>query len=365
MGLECPEAENVELIKGGEKLMGKQVETDDEEKRSDEVAQRVATRILTGPKRFPKAEGLAVYEPLPTDVIVTTYPKSGTTLTQQLAYQIVVAAGGASPSDPSGMDFDDICRVVPIVEFGPAHGFAPFDTTPRLFKSHFPANLFTTKVQRHLVVIRDPAAFTASYLDFVFDVWAGEPVPDTRTREKIFHIFCRERVLRASERYMGFPYEKEIDLNSVNSKRDSSTHLPVPAWFLHAGSWLQALRNGVYIMFYEDIIADMHAAVLDIARFIGVQVSEQGIKQVIERCDREYMAKDDKFMCHLEAVCFNFGDSRKAKSNSRDGFKQFKLDDEEREWLRKLFRQQFGVDSYSEFRQLVKDKQAEFLDDNQ
>lgn len=327
-----------------------------------EAADRILSRILARPKQFPRADGLSYYEPRESDVIVTTFPKSGTTLMQQLVYQVVVCTGGACERDPSGMDFNDICEVVPVVDFGAKHGFPPFETRPRLFKSHFPRDMFESTTQKHIVVIRDPEAYPASYLDFVFDAWADEEVDSTAVREQVFLQLARIRLLGITKdgtsAGLGFPFERELVRASGGDGQEKQ--LPLGSWFLHARSWVRATRPGVLILFYEDIVRDLSVAARRVATFIGRELADDALKTVLTRCDRGYMATDDKFKCTLEARCLGFSDRAwKALPKGRDGFKQFTLTQADRDELAKRFRQEFGVDSYRDFMQLVKDTQPE------
>lgn len=321
-------------------------------------AQREASialgKVLQKPAQFPPAKGLEVYEPRETDIIVTTFPKSGTTLTQQLTYQIVIATGGANEADPDGLSFDDICRVVPVVDFGPEHDFHPFESTPRVFKSHLPANSFTTDVQKHLVVIRNPVSYPASWLDFLFDGWSEKKITDPMTRECVFHEFVNIRLLGKANAGFGFPYEKVDDHR--DEKADEGEHLePVGPWFLHAKSWLDRPTNSkTLVMFYEDIVADIGAAADRIACFMGRSLSEEGRSLVKQRCDRNYMASDIKFMCQMEGRAMGFpGDAMKAKPARSDGFKQYKLTEDELDGINLRMRQQFGYDCYDSLRKDV------------
>merc|ERR1712125_301533 len=73
-------------------------------------------------------------------------------------------------------------------------------------------------------------------------------------------------------------------------------------------------RPNIFFMFYEDIVKDIGKAAQRIAAFMGRELDEAGVKQVVERCDREYMAKDKKFKCTLENKALGFGEnSWKAK----------------------------------------------------
>lgn len=329
------------------------------DKEAEAKAMVLVRRVIDKPKSWPKPEGLDVYKPRESDVVVTTFPKSGTTLTQQLTYQTVIATGGAGEKDPDGMTFEDLCEVAPWVDFGPKHGFVDFESNPRVFKSHVTPTLFKDTIQKHVVVIRNPKAYPASALDFLFEGWAGEDCKDVRVLEKVYHEFLAIRLLGLGEGF-GFPFDKD-DVAHQDESSETKKKLPVGPWFLHSKSWVDGMRKNTLFLFYEDIVADMGEAAKKIAKFIGRELSEEGVKQVMERCDRTYMSNDPKFKCTLENKALGFAENAwKAKPKTDGGFKRFKPNQEEQQQINLRFQQEFGVADYDEFKELVYKKQNEF-----
>lgn len=324
----------------------------------DAKALEIARAIIDRPKSFPKPTGFDKYDARETDVVVTTLPKSGTTLTSQLAYQTVIATGGACDKDPDGMSFDDICEVTPWVDFGPDLGFVDFESNPRIFKSHSTPTLFKETIQKHIVVLRNPVSYPASALDFLFEEWGDKDLKDVYVLEKIYHEFLAVRLLGLGEGF-GFPFDND-DVAHKDEKKDGEAKVPVGPWFLHAKSWLENMRPNTLFMFYEDIVKDMGGSAQRIAKFIGRELSEEGEKQVVARCDRTYMSTDPKFKCTLENKALGFGaNAWKAKPKTDGGFKRFKPVPEELEQLRIRFKQEFGVDTYVGFQDVVRAKQRE------
>ncbi|CAN0461775.1 unnamed protein product, partial [Discosporangium mesarthrocarpum] len=92
------------------------------------------------------------------DVIITTPPKTGTTLLQQVVHQL------RSPSPPD-MDFDDIYQVVPWLRY--VHDL-DIDVNldqkyePRCFKSHQLLSA-SWRGARYLVSVRDPVTTLESW----------------------------------------------------------------------------------------------------------------------------------------------------------------------------------------------------------
>ena len=120
------------------------------------------------------------------------------------------------------------------------------------------------------------------------------------------------------------------------------------------------MRPNMLFLFYEDIVADMGTAAKRIANFMGRELDDVGVKQVIDRCDRSYMSTDAKFKCTLEHKALGFGENAwKAKPLSQSGFKQFRPTKEEEVQIGLRFKQEFGVDSYDQLKEIVYTKQRE------
>jgi len=90
------------------------------------------------------------------------------------------------------------------------------------------------------------------------------------------------------------------------------------------------------------------------------ELDEEGVKQVVARCDRTYMANDPKFKCTMENKALGFGaNAWKCKPKTKNGFKQFVPAPEEVEQISLRFKQEFGVDTYLEFKDMVYAKQKD------
>ena len=111
-------------------------------------------------------------QPQPGDVYLTSWTKSGTTLTQQMFHQIRMIAATGAPD----MDFDDITRMTPWPDVAATLDLdmnAPQRGTPRGFKSHR-AYETLPKDARYIVTLRDPKETYVSYFRDV-DGWHFEP----------------------------------------------------------------------------------------------------------------------------------------------------------------------------------------------
>lgn len=295
----------------------------------------------------PPAHGLLKHEARQSDVIITTFPKAGTTLVQQMSYQVLVASGRAPRGDPKGEAFTDICDVAPWVNFSPeiAEGF---ETNPRLYKSHSSAEVFNIGAQRHLVVLRDPASFPASWLDFMADNYA----PDVAQRmydlgRPLFDVIFSEHILGTP----GLP--------------DHTLPLPIVdrRWFHFVSGWLEhAHRNDVLFLFYEDIIANPAVTANMIASFIGVDLPQDALPTIVHRCSREYMAEGTKFKSIWDArVLRSHPSTTKVQTDRRRSFAHFSLSDEQKTALATKMKETFKFDSYAQFKSEVSQQQREKL----
>ena len=102
------------------------------------------------------------FKPSSTDVIITTFPKSGTTWMQQIAHCL------RSYGD---MTFDEISIAVPWLEVAFDMGLDLEDEQyflPRLFKSHLTAEEVPMGA-KYIVIFRDPGDVLLSYYNFMED----------------------------------------------------------------------------------------------------------------------------------------------------------------------------------------------------
>ena len=293
-------------------------------------AGRLVTEAFVKLARAGNPTGLSVYQPRPSDVIIATYPKAGTTLLQHMVYQITVATGGAPPFDPDGTAFSDINDVAPWVDYGPEFGRLECPTNPRIFKSHSEAPRFDVSQATYIYCIRNPEKYPGSWLDFIFDSLVEEKVTDPELQECVFHQFVRRSILACP-------------------KKNSEGRTRFGTWFAHVKSWTDQPQKNVLVLFYEDIVADLKSTALRIARFMGRTLSEKDLDVVVQRCERKSMAGDPKFMCRAEGDHFKIRNAWKAKNVDSRGYRTMELNEEEKQGLAEIMQLTFGVRSYEEF----------------
>ncbi len=212
-------------------------------------------------------KGFDLYEPEESDVIVDTYSKSGTTLTQQLVYQLLCATGRVE-GDTTGEAFDDISQVVPFIAACHKTGVVvPRNkSTPRCFKSHSGPDKFNGR-QRYIYCFREARRVAASRFDFILDWMVPQAcnAPDI-VREEAYRLWVAE-------------------------------WLESREWYNHVAAWRDARLRGARVLFieYEDMLCDIDSTIRTIAAFIGVPLTDHVLAMVRRKCARNHMVGDFRF----------------------------------------------------------------------
>jgi hypothetical protein len=185
----------------------------------------------------------------PTDVIIATFPKSGTTWIQQIVHAI---------RSRGSMDFEEICEVVPWLESAHDMGQDPDANQawgPRVFKTHLDGER-TPPGGRYLLAVRNPKSVVVSFHRFFDGAYfeAGSISLEAFTREWFMGG-------TASGRYWKH----------------------VKSWWPHVG------RSDTLTLAYEDMIADHRGTVARIADFLGYGGDDGLIDLVVERSSRDFM----------------------------------------------------------------------------
>jgi hypothetical protein len=208
---------------------------------------------------------LAHFKARPTDVLVTTAPKAGTTWMQQILHQL--RTGG----DPS---FASIFEAVPWLE-APREGrtwrdaLAEFEQIPdpRVFKTHctYPQTP-GTEIARLILTVRDPRDCCVSFFHHVNGM-NGEAIPG------------------------GVPFQ------FANMQECVDRFLSFGAWYRNVASWWPHRSDeNVLMLRYQDLVADLPAAVDRILPFLGWKLGPEGRARAIEYSSFAWMkANSDKF----------------------------------------------------------------------
>jgi sulfotransferase family protein len=212
---------------------------------------RALTRVLG---TFPK------YEPSAADVFVCSYFKSGTNWTMHIALQIAFRGSArfehvhdlvAWPETPLGM------RIAIPVDDGRPRAASP--TGLRVIKTHLALDAVPySPAARYIAVVRDPKDVFVSSYHFLRAVGLGRAMPSVR-------------------RWLDVYLSPDTALGS---------------WAGHLQSyWSVRGRPNVLFLTYEQMRADLPAAVDEIARLMGVDLQPEERAAVIEQCTFEHMKK--------------------------------------------------------------------------
>eukprot|EP00013_Stygamoeba_regulata_P030021 CAMPEP_0177665268 /NCGR_PEP_ID=MMETSP0447-20121125/20962_1 /TAXON_ID=0 /ORGANISM="Stygamoeba regulata, Strain BSH-02190019" /LENGTH=290 /DNA_ID=CAMNT_0019171347 /DNA_START=77 /DNA_END=949 /DNA_ORIENTATION=- len=205
----------------------------------------------------------------PTDVFIATYPKSGTTWTQQICRKLTNCGHSAE---------DTLTQAIPWLEVD----VAVADALPgrRFMKSHTSWEMIRKgEGVKYIYVARNP-------------------------RDTLVSMFHHSRGFMAFE-YDG-PFEHFFEL-FLSGQVESGP------WADHVLSyWKESLTNSnVLYLFYEEMLDDPAAAVRSIADFIGVDASEETVKSVVENSSFTAMKSDPRSN-------YSWADSR--RHQDRPGF---------------------------------------------
>ncbi|CAL8303518.1 unnamed protein product [Lota lota] len=213
------------------------------------------------PKLIHSTETLKYYEEFsfrPDDILIVTYPKSGTTWMQEIVPLIL------SQGDPVVVDTVPSWDRVPWLEEIRAHVLnLEQRPSPRVFSTHFQYDMMSTsffKVKpRVIYVMRNPRDVFTSY--FHFSGMASFLVnPGAQT--EFLHKFLNGKAIFGS-------------------------------WFDHVKGWLSAgEQQHIMYISYEEMMLDLEASVTRIAQFVDIPLDSEIIRTIAERCVFKNMKKN-------------------------------------------------------------------------
>jgi len=189
------------------------------------------------------------FRPRPTDVIIATYAKAGTTWMQQIVH------GLRTKGD---MDFREITEVTPWIEQAHDCGWdlaAEHRADPRAFKSHWDGDEVPPG-GRYITVMRDPRDTMVSFHNF-FDGWIFEK---GAVRLDEFTDWVIDR---------GLPYSN---------------------YWRHLMSWWRRRDEPEVLMLaFEDMKEDLPTSVRRVAEFIGLGEDEEAIEIATRQATFDFM----------------------------------------------------------------------------
>ena len=206
-------------------------------------------------------------DPQPGDVYITSWAKSGTTMTQQMFHQLRMVAATGSPD----MDFDDISRMTPWEDTAVMTDLdvnAPQRARPRGFKSHREYERLHPG-GRYIVTLRDPHETFVSLYRF-FDGW---------------HF---ERGALPLEEFL------PVWLGGGPGGCDYFTHLL---------SWYARREEAdTLLVTYRWAVKNQPVMIRKMAGFLGLEVTQDQVAKVAECTSRGFMVEhmdrfDDAIVC--------------------------------------------------------------------
>jgi hypothetical protein len=205
-------------------------------------------------KRFDFLRYGMEYEGSPDDIFIVTYPKSGTTWLQMIVYQLTT---------DGAMDFTHINEVSPHLEdtmIPRGRKISDLPGTPRVVKSHLHYHQIPKGPGRYIYGIRNGLDVAVSY-----------------------HHHSRKYQAGWGQRSAGEFFSRFM-----------AGHVPYGSWFEHVAGWLRNKeRLNVLVVSYEELSADLEAAVKRIADFCGITIDPAAMPRILERCSFAFMRQHE------------------------------------------------------------------------
>jgi len=215
------------------------------------------------------------WKPRATDVAVTTFPKTGTTVVQQICEVLRCDQAGLTVEET--MDFEGIEQVQPALAYaydvGQDLNHNQRVKGARVFKNHAPLSRcpgrFAATDCKYIVTVRDPAATLVSW--FNFQQKKGE-----NDETKFFLGEGDERCQSADEMlaFSGMPIINGNDIWDTFLEFYRCRHLP-----------------NVLLLAYEDLCEAPHLCIERIAAFMGIPCDSARVARVRERSTKHFMGE--------------------------------------------------------------------------
>lgn len=208
------------------------------------------------------------FVPRPDDILIVTYPRSGTTWLQMILYQLAT---------DGNMEFTHISQVVPWFERFSLNGKdIEALPSPRILKTHLPYREIFMSIPKgpgkYIYLTRNGKDVAVSYFHFY-----TSHLGFRGTFSEFFDRFMRGKVKYGS-------------------------------WFKHVADW-RSHRDDLNVLFleYEDLIHDLAGNIQKIADFCGFEVQPERLPVILERCSFAFMKKHEIQFDHAMELFLDHG----------------------------------------------------------
>lgn len=213
-------------------------------------------------KEYKASLNFGAYQATEHDIFVCCYAKSGTNWMMQITYQIAHLGNGKYESIHDVIAWPDGMRgIVPLDDPTP---LANSPTGLRVIKTHLNWDKVPYSPDaRYIAVVRDPKDVFVSSYHFAKSVALGVLMPSPKTWLESF----------LSEAFF------------------------FDSWAEHtAGYWANRDKDNVLVLTFAEMKADLSESVKKVTDFMGVELSQEALEQVVEKSSFAYMKNiDHKF----------------------------------------------------------------------
>ncbi len=211
-----------------------------------------------------KAAAFDGFIPRPNDVLVSTYPKSGTTWALQMAYEIGYLGEGDYEHSYDVFSWPD--NLIPLKNNPPLSDLSYLADSPtglRVIKTHLEAPFVPVAAGgKHISVIRDPKDIIVSMVHF-----------ENGFNEILFGG--------------SIPVQAFVDAFQTDKFIYQSWPMFIDSW------WSLRERDNVLILTYEEMKADLPSTVQKTADFLEVELNEAQLAKVVEKSSYAWMKAND------------------------------------------------------------------------
>eukprot|EP00210_Caulerpa_lentillifera_P005291 g5055.t1 len=229
----------------------------------EEQIPEAVTNLIAVRHRFRSEESLSRalnFKPGPTDVILSTSLKSGTTVTQQICHGL--RSGG-------DMNFKEISLVIPHLEMAYDYGYEDLHKQqpyqPQIYKTHLLYHEAPKGAGKYIIVVRKPADTAVSLFHFMEDWFFKKG--EVSIEEFVKWIWLGRHASEASKKY-------------------TSTVHHIMSWYPHR------LDKNILWLHYEDLNKNRRECVTLIAEFLNIGADDEKLQELVTtQSSIEFMKK--------------------------------------------------------------------------